>query len=430
MFKYLEIHGEIKKIGSERIMLRKLFVLSICFSSLSAAAVNPIAKIFVNAGAQPHANCPVTVTVPADSLIMNLIKEGIPLRAISESESVPVTALPTRDGYELAFMINQIDAWKTRTYELFEGTVYSANPVQLDIKGDSIDVRIGGKPFTTYDYSVEEKKQPWPILYPVFGPNGVRMTRGYPMEEIEGESKDHKHHQSIWVSHGDINGVSFWELSDRHGYTKQNKFEAKDGPTAGRIVADLDWVDHDGNLIFEEERMITFWGTPETARLIDFDLLFKATKDDVKFGDTKEGGLISLRIAESIREKRPDGSAGGEIINAVGQKGEKEAWGKPAPWCDYSGPVGDIVAGFTIMDHPGNPFYPTRYHVRSYGLFTANPFGLSDFIDRSHDGSKVLKKGESWHIRFRVYLHQGGMKEAKVSETYSCFANAPSITLQ
>ncbi len=183
--------------------------------------------------------------------------------------------------------------------------------------------------------------------------------------------------------------------------------------------------------IFEDRRMVTIWGTPDNARMVDVTLLFTATHGDVKFGDTKEGGLLSLRVAGTMKEKQNDGSRGGTIINANGEKDEKDAWGKAAPWCDYSGPVGEIIAGLTIMDHPENPFYPTRYHVRNYGLFTANSFGLSYFLrDRSIDGSQILKDGQSWLHQYRVYIHEGDVNEGKVTAAYTNFASEPTVILR
>ncbi len=126
-------------------------------------------------------------------------------------------------------------------------------------------------------------------------------------------------------------------------------------------------------------------------------------------------------------ERQEGGGKGGTITNSNGLVSERQAWGKPARWCDYSGPVDGITAGFTIMDHPSNIFYPTRYHVRSYGLFTANPFGLSHFIGDDHDGTQVLKDGETWHLNYRVYLHAGDVKEGNVHETYANFADGPQV---
>lgn len=236
----------------------------------------------------------------------------------------------------------------------------------------------------------------------------------------------------MWVAHGSINGIDLWSIGENHGYTQQKEISTAATPVAGRITAKNDWTDKDGKKLFEEQRVVTIWGTPDTARMVDFDMTFKATEGDVKFGDTKEGGLISLRVATSLQETQQPGQfeKGGVIINANGQTGTKEAWGKAAPWCDYSGPAGNLVAGLTIMDHPRNPFYPTYFHVRDYGLFTANPFGLSDFIDKSHDGSRVLKNGESWHLRYRVFIHAGDLKEARVAENYANFADAPKAVLR
>jgi 7-carboxy-7-deazaguanine synthase len=67
------------------------------------------------------------------------------------------------------------------------------------------------------------------------------------------------------------------------------------------------------------------------------------------------------------------------IENSAGGVGEKECWGKPAAWCDYSGPVEGQTVGIAVMDHPGNLRSPVRWHVRDYGLLTTNCFGESTF---------------------------------------------------
>ena len=59
-------------------------------------------------------------------------------------------------------------------------------------------------------------------------------------------------------------------------------------------------------------------------------------------------------------------------------------------------------------DHPLSFRHPTYWHVRGYGLFTANPFGVHDFKgDESQDGSWTLKRGEAAVGRFRLILHPG-----------------------
>ncbi|MBN2326152.1 MAG: PmoA family protein [Candidatus Omnitrophica bacterium] len=417
-------------VSKKTIGCAAMWTLAALLMACAAFAFDPKGEIFVYSGAKARDNCPVTVAIPGDSPLLEAAKSGQPLQAVCGDQSAPVAVLPASNGLELGFVVNGMKAWETRIYQIVAGEAYAADPVAFKEGKEKIEITIGGKPFTTYDWSTVEGKKMWPIFYPLFGPDGQRMTRGFPMEKFEGEREDHPHHQSLWVSHGDINGVNFWNMTADHGYTKQKGFSYKASPAAGRLCSHMDWTDHEGVIVFEEERIVTIWGTPESGRMIDFDMTFKANEGDVKFGDTKEGGLIALRVAATMREKQDEGVPGGTITNSAGGVGSGECWGKPAPWCDYSGPVGDLTAGLTIMDSPANPLYPMRYHVRDYGLFGANPFGLSYFIDKTKDGSRVLKKGESWHMRFRVYIHAGDAKAGRVAEAYENFADAPLVKVQ
>src|SRR5688572_21626280 len=63
-----------------------------------------------------------------------------------------------------------------------------------------IHVSIAGSPFTTFHYSDEWDK---PFLHPIRAASGVVVTRGFPLEKIEGESSDHGWHRGLWYAHGD-----------------------------------------------------------------------------------------------------------------------------------------------------------------------------------------------------------------------------------
>ena len=103
------------------------------------------------------------------------------------------------------------------------------------------------------------------------------------------------------------------------------------------------------------------------------------------------------------------------------------AW-KRAPWCDYTGPVNGKTVGVTIMDHPESFRHPTYWHVRNYGLMTANPFGLSYFYnDKSRRGSHMLAPGESIVGIYRYYVHKGDATEANIKERYHDFAHPPKV---
>ena len=67
-------------------------------------------------------------------------------------------------------------------------------------------------------------------------------------------------------------------------------------------------------------RYNSFYKTNDNYRVIDLKIVFKFTEGDVTFADTKEGGIVSLRIATSM-----DQIGGGHMVNSAGQKGMDNA---------------------------------------------------------------------------------------------------------
>jgi hypothetical protein len=127
--------------------------------------------------------------------------------------------------------------------------------------------------------------------------------------------------------------------------------------------------------------------------------------------------------------QRPEGT--GRIENSYGGVQEEETWGKRAMWCDYAGPVDGEIVGVCLMDHPTNPRYPTHWHVRAYGLMTANPFGLHDFYKDpdTHRGDWTIPAYESRNFLYRVLIYRGSTAAANVRERYHDFVNLPVVDL-
>ncbi len=90
----------------------------------------------------------------------------------------------------------------------------------------------------------------------------------------------------------------------------------------------------------------------------------------------------------------------------------------------------ESTLGIAILDHPTNFRYPTPWHVRDYGLFTANCWGLHDFSgDWAVRGDHALSAGQSLRWTFRVYIHEGDEAEARVREQWLNFAHPPTVTI-
>ncbi|MEQ8835744.1 MAG: PmoA family protein [Lacipirellulaceae bacterium] len=287
----------------------------------------------------------------------------------------------------------------------------------MEKTGDTVRVLNDGELFCEYRTS----SQGQPVVWPIVGPTGAEYTRSYPMGvRLEAEQPDHPHHQSLWFAHGDVNGHDFWHgtLSDSRTVIKHCGFSQISAiGNLGTIIANNLWRAK-GKTLISDCRLIHF-GVEGQLRWIDFTIKLTAVGGEVRFGDTKEG-TFAMRVAGTMKVDSP---GKGHIVNSLGQRDDK-AWGTPANWVDYCGPVQGQTVGVAIMCHPENFRHPTRWHVRPYGLFAANPFGEADFLPTgTQQGDFTLSAGESLRLRYRVLLHEGDASEACVQDEYARFSS-------
>jgi len=369
-------------------------------------------RIKVKAGAHRRLFCPIEIGDFED------LPDSFLLRDEGSGALLPAQL---EDG-KIVFIIPYLEKWEERTYEIVEEE--TGERVELKEKENSIEVILGGELFTSYHF---DANFPRPFLYPLYAPGQIPITRSYPMEDVEGESKDHRHHRSLWVAHGDVNGVDNWSEEEGHGRQIHRFFrEIKSGVLRGYLREQLDWVGADGRKVLEEEREIFFYALSSPIRMIDFRITFHASEEDVVFGDTKEGGIISLRVASEL-----EGNRGGVIENSFGGIGEREAWGKRAHWCDYWGYVKGEKLGVAVLDNPSNLRHPTYWHIRDYGLFTANPFGVSYFTNNPlNRGDYKLNKGEKLEFRYRLIIHKGSAEEASIKQHFLNYAFPPEVVIE
>ena len=302
----------------------------------------------------------------------------------------------------------------------------AANEAKLTRSDDRVRVEIGGKLFTEYIF----KGAPRPYLYPVIAADGTEMMRHFPMKKgVPGEVEDHPHHRSLWFTHGAVNGVDFWaENNPQKGKIISDAVEHSTKDGVGTIRAHNRWVGPDGVVHVTDDTTIRFRGTAD-ARYLDYEVTLKAPADKpVVFGDTKEGSMairLPLWMTPSHSQgkgKKHEGK--GTIVNDSGQKND-ETWGKRSTWVDYYAPKDGKVYGVAMFDHPSNPQHPTWWHVRSYALFAANPFGKHDFENLKTQptaGDLTIPAGGSVTFRWRFFFHPGDEKSGRVAERYKEYA--------
>jgi hypothetical protein len=317
--------------------------------------------------------------------------------------------------------------------------------VRISQQGDRLRVELHGRLFTEYYYT----NVPRPFCYPLLGPTGAPMTRHFPMTNAPGEQHDHRHHRSLWFAHSPVNGFDLWtERTNSGRIVHRGIAEITSGNDVGVLTTLNDWVAPDGTVLCSDEQTLRFYPPKDKAITLDFQITLRAARGAVTFGDSKEGSF-ALRVAESMRLVVPPGgkdepprSGAGRIVLSTGETDDGASavaariarrgtatWGKRAAWCDYSGPVDGKIVGIAVLDHPGNPRHPTWWHVRDYGLLAANPFGQHDF-EKSADrraGDLTIPSGQSVTFRYRVILHEGDEKTAKIAERFTEYVKSTLI---
>ncbi len=291
----------------------------------------------------------------------------------------------------------------------------------------SVEVYVGGKHFTDFFFPDTIAK---PVLYPINAPDGVTITRGFPMNPKPGDPTDHPHHLGLWLNYENVNGLDFWNNSfaipaDKKYLYGTIRFDGitqlKNGLT-GLLGYNASWMDSGGKIHLTESTNYAFseidgsWVIDRTTTLSAIiPVLFKDAKD----------GFLGLRVAHELqipsRESKKytdskgivtevlattDSIANGNYVNSNGLYGDA-VWSTKAPWCMMYGKMGNDSISILIIDHPKNLGYPTNWHARGYGLFAANPLGEKIFTNGKAERNFSLNPGESVTFKYRIVISSG-----------------------
>jgi Family of unknown function (DUF6807) len=246
-----------------------------------------------------------------------------------------------------------------------------------------------------------------PYVYPLLTPSGVAVTDEAPA--------DHPYNQSLWLSHHDVNGHTFWIDGEPAGKITgplpAATVERLPDGAAAVLRHELVWQDPQGSPLLHERRVTAI--TPaRSATLVDVLSERRPAAGPVTFGATKEAGF-GIRIHDSLNQ-----DAGGTLVNDRGRSGEAETFDHDADWIDYWGQPGDHAAGLALFPHPENPRHP--WFTRAYGIVLAN---------HHRTRSQTLQPGERLRLSWRVAAHDGSTEAADVPALYQEYLDALSAGL-
>jgi hypothetical protein len=273
------------------------------------------------------------------------------------------------------------------------------------------------------------------FCYPIMTTHGVSLTRmGHPHDP-----HGHSHHNSVWLSHTNVNGVNFW--ADRVGAPKREPPQGRvvkaeivrggyaEGEDAASMLMVNHWLrDHDKEIQLIERRRMevrVMQGAGDWFLLIDSE--FTAPKGRTSTIGSSFFGMIAVRMAKSIGVH--DG--GGRILNSEGQRNEKEVFRRPAKWVDYSGRITNAVeglAGITLMNHPKNPHHPTAFHVRDDGWMGAAL--VPDKLDSQPAMPTItVTDTQPLCLRYALWVHDGLPDAQRITQRYEQFISLPIADL-
>ncbi len=301
--------------------------------------------------------------------------------------------------YQIKFTLSLLIVISSSALTLAESIATTdTNQLKLTAKleENKIVVTVGGKVFTCYKF---DKTQKYPYFWPVNGPaSGESITTE--------TSQPYPHHHSLFFGCDRVNGGNYWQESNEQGQIiSQGPRITEEADNRIAFVDECLWQQPGKEPVLRDHRTVIITAPSANLRFIDFEIALEPLTD-IQILKTNHS-LFSARVVPELSVK-----SGGTLINAEGKSSEKETWGIASPWCDYSGTRSSVTEGIAIVQHPRNRWFPSKWFTRDYGFFSPTPmFWL--------EGDRLeLPKGQVLILRYRVVVHAGDVKTAKISDIF------------
>ena len=286
-----------------------------------------------------------------------------------------------------------------------QGTAHAkaGQDVAATMEKDGVKVTVDGKLFTCYKFATTQK---YPYFWPVNGPaSGKSVTTE--------TSEPYPHHHSLLFGCDRVNGGNYWQdVNERGQILSQGPKIVK---ASGRQVVLTDeclWRQPGKEAVIRDMRRIRISAPSEDIRLIDFYITVEPLTDITILKNNHS--LFSARMVPELSVK-----SGGTLVNAEGKSGEKGTWGVASPWCDYFGTRDGITEGLSILQHPQNRWFPSKWFTRDYGFFSPTPMNWLE------GGKLELPKGKKLKLRYRVAVHTGDTKKADIAGIFEQYKQPP-----
>jgi hypothetical protein len=287
--------------------------------------------------------------------------------------------------------------------------------------GKRLTVLERGKPVFVYNYApveppagVDAHFRRANYIHPLYSPDAAVVTEDFP--------QDHFHHRGVFWAWPNctVNGrkMNVWELTGGRSVFEEWS-EVRISRTAVELEELSAWrFDDDGSKAIEERVRMAVHPIAKSQRAIDFSLTFKniAASDATLVGSEASGGTTAPGAkGYGGFSFRPDASNKPFTFTAKEGVVAEDRLSCETPWADISWGTKN-KRGVAIIQHPSNPGYPhPGWMFRHYGFLGAS---------WPHNDPCTLEPGESFTLRYRLIVHEGGAEDAEIARAAAQYARS------
>ncbi|HKQ38266.1 MAG TPA: PmoA family protein [Verrucomicrobiae bacterium] len=246
-------------------------------------------------------------------------------------------------------------------------------------------------------YVMETNSRPY--LHPLRDASGTVVL-------TEDRPADHPWQHGIFTGFHRVNAFNYWKEDEgKQRFVRLVNLKEASDHVSWRALVEL--VAPDGNVTLEEEDAITIYA-PESrdAYVIDFDLLLRAQKQDVRFGKFFVGGLAVRMPWDQANPRQTH-------LNSEGLR-DRQCEQQRAAWCNVERPFGkeNEIFGIAVFDHPDNASHPPGWRADEQGLINPNVSALADWTLPAH---------KSQRFRYRLLVYRGTATREQLAKRFDGF---------
>lgn len=214
----------------------------------------------------------------------------------------------------------------------------------------------------------------------------------------------------LHIARANVEGYDFGVLSHPRG--PQGRILvlssiARRGTFSAGLRQECLWLTPANEPLLFETRLFRALPGPGPSRMLDIFLnLRPCSSREVVFGSAPHD-ILQLQAANAFLQET------GLARNSRGGIGISQIHRHSAAWCGFLGVIGRETVGFSLLDHPENPFFPTDWNLTLDGTLSPSPLLWSGLAQALH---------KEISLRYRLLVHEGYVDPAWVTARLHDFA--------